>query len=163
MNYSVIKILSIIFLCFSAMGLSAQETVTTAGGEATDTTGSASFTIGQTVYTTNTDTSGSVAQGVQQPYEISVVIGIDKAKEINLSFSAYPNPANKYVVLNIGNYDFKNLNIQLYDLNGKLLKTIKAQGIETKIDMSELANGIYFINLIDNNKMVKTFKIIKNK
>ena len=51
--------LTLIFLC--ALQLSyAQETITSAGGNATGTEGTLSYTVGQLVYTTNASTSGSV-------------------------------------------------------------------------------------------------------
>jgi hypothetical protein len=43
-----------------------------AGGEATGSGGSVSYSVGQVVYTTNTGINGSVAQGVQQPYEFQM-------------------------------------------------------------------------------------------
>lgn len=72
--------------------LLSQETVSAGGKEATGTGGTVSYTIGQVVYTTNTGTNGSVVQGVQQPYEISVVTGLEEAEDISLEFSIYPNP-----------------------------------------------------------------------
>lgn len=53
-------------------GLRAQETIPVTGGEASG-GGTVSYTAGQIIYTTNTGTSGSVTQGIQQPFEISVV------------------------------------------------------------------------------------------
>ena len=65
--------------------LQAQEAIPATGGEASGSGGSASYTVGQVVYTTNVGTNGnSVAEGVQQPYEISVVTGIPEAKDISL-------------------------------------------------------------------------------
>ena len=74
-----------------------QETLTTSGGEA-------SYTVGQVIYTTKYRNEGnSVAQGVQQPYEISVILGIPEAKDINLSVSAYPNPTTNYLTVKAEN------------------------------------------------------------
>ena len=61
------------------------------------------------VYTINTGTSGSVAQGVQQPFEISVVSGIEEAKVSKLSVSAYLNPTIDYFTLRIVEFDKSNL------------------------------------------------------
>ncbi|MFT7299094.1 MAG: hypothetical protein ACI9WO_001916 [Sphingobacteriales bacterium] len=58
-------ITSIAFLFLGLGGLQAQETVPATGGEATGNGGSSSYTVGQVVYTTNTGTNGSVAQGSQ--------------------------------------------------------------------------------------------------
>ena len=93
----------IIALIFS-VGLPAQETVPVTGGDATGAGGPSSYTVGQVVYTTNTGTNGSVAQGVEQPYEISTSVGI-KVTAINLELVAYPNPTNNALTLNIDNYN----------------------------------------------------------
>jgi hypothetical protein len=100
------KILTILFLCgFWTIAVQAQNTIPATGGNATGSGGSVSYSIGQITYNTFSGTNGSVAQGVQQPFEISVVTGIHKAFDIDLIFSAYPNPATDFVTLKIGNFD----------------------------------------------------------
>ncbi len=147
---------------FSLSTVSAQESVNATGGNASGSGGSASYSIGQVVYTTNTGTSGSVAQGVQQPYEISVVTGLEEAKGINLSVSAYPNPTTDFLELKVESEKLKDLSYQLYDMNGKLLQSEKITGNQTSIVMSNLVPATYFVKVIQGNKEVKTFKIIKN-
>ena len=61
-------ITSVAFLLLGLGGLHAQESPTASGGEATGTGGTASYSVGQVVYTTNTDATGTVTQGVQQAY-----------------------------------------------------------------------------------------------
>ena len=51
----------------------AQESVSASGGEASGSGGSVSYSVGQLFYRIHTGTTGSVAEGVQQPYEISVI------------------------------------------------------------------------------------------
>ena len=159
------KLLTIVMLLGvgGLTSLQAQEATTTAGGKASGSGGVASYTVGQVVYTTNVGTNGnSVAQGVQQPYEISVVTGIPEATDINLSVSAYPNPTSNYLTLKVENYETANLQYMVFDINGKLLQTIKATGGETQIQTSELVPANYFIKVLDNKKEIKVFKIIKN-
>ncbi|HNW68057.1 MAG TPA: T9SS type A sorting domain-containing protein [Bacteroidales bacterium] len=147
---------------FSLSTVSAQESVNTTGGNALGGGGSASYSVGQVVYATNTGTNGSVAEGVQQPYEISVVTEIEEAKGINLSILAYPNPTTDYLELKVESEKLKDLSYQLYDMNGKLLQNEKITGNQTNILMSNLAPATYFVKVIQGNKEVKTFKIIKN-
>jgi len=140
----------------------AQETVPATGGNAVGSGGSVSYSVGQVVYTTNTSTaSGSVAQGVQQPYEISVVTAIETAKEINLSVSAYPNPTTDFLILKIeGNVKTQYI-ASLFDITGKLLQSQKITGNQTNIAMSNLVPATYFVKVTDGSKEVKTFKIVK--
>lgn len=143
--------------------LHAQEAIPATGGEASGGGGSASYTVGQVGYTTNTGTNGNtVSQGVQQPYEISVVTGIIEAKDISLNISAYPNPTSDYLTIKVENYETVNLQYSVFDINGKLLQTVKATGNETQIETSNLAPANYFLKVKDKNKEIKVFKIIKN-
>jgi len=64
--------------------------------------------------------------------------------------------------LKIENYDNTNLSYQLFDISGKLLETKKLESNETSIVMNNLVKTTYFLRVIENNKEVKTFKIIKN-
>jgi len=86
------------FLCFlllSGFGttiLQAQVTIPASGGNATGSGGTVSYTVGQIQYNTYSGTNGTVSQGVQQPYEISVVTAIKNTGEITLECIVYPNP-----------------------------------------------------------------------
>jgi len=149
-------------LSIGMTGLNAQSTIPASGGNASGSGGTVSYSVGQVVYTTNTGTNGTIAQGVQQPFEISVVTGIEEALNITLQSSVYPNPASDFVKLKIENYEIENLSYQLYGNNGSLLQDNKIKDSETRIDMSNLVSAIYFLKVIENKKVVKTFKIIKN-
>jgi hypothetical protein len=162
MKYKKLKLSAVLLLGLGLTGLQAQESVNATGGDALGSGGSASYSVGQVVYTTNTGTNGSVAQGVQQAFEISVVTGLEEAKGINLSVSAYPNPTTDYLTLEVKDVELLNLHFQMYDMNGKLLQNEKITGNQTSIVMSNLVPATYFVKVIQGNKEVKTFKIIKN-
>lgn len=162
MRHKRLKLIALFLWGLGLTGLRAQEAILTTGGEASGSGGTVSYSVGQVVYTTNIGTNGSVAQGVQQPFEISVVTGIKQANGINLKCTAYPNPTSDYLVLKVENYDKVNLSYQLYDMNGRLLENQKITDTETGIIMSNLVPASYFIKVTESNKEVKTFKIIKN-
>ena len=151
----------VLFALLATIELHAQESPTASGGEATGIGGAASYSVGQVVYITNTGTNGSVAQGVQQPYEISTTVGIE-VTIINLEFVAYPNPTNNALKLNIGNYNNEKLTYQLYDMQGKLLDSKQVVNSSTTINMQGLPVSTYFLNVLDNNSLIKTFKVIKS-
>jgi len=144
--------------------VSAQESVNATGGSASGSGGSASYSVGQVVYQSHIGTNGSVVEGVQQPYEISVVTAIEEAIGINLSISTYPNPTSDYLTLEVNataTLSFQSLVYQLFDMQGKLIETKKLEGPQTSIVMSNLAPAAYFLKVVQNNKEVKTFKIVK--
>ena len=154
------------FIAFFLLGLSSftmmgQESVNTSGQNATGTGGSASYSVGQIVYTTNSGTNGSVAQGVQQPYEISVVLGIEHP-EINLQMTVSPNPTTNSVTLKVANYEFETLSYQLYDITGKQFLIGQTSTNETQILLGDLPSSTYFLKITNQNTIIKTFKILKN-
>jgi len=163
MRHKRLQLSAILLLFLGLTGVKAQEAIPATGGEANGGGGTASYTIGQVVYTTKTGTNGnSIAQGIQQPFEISVVTSIEQAKDINLSVLAYPNPTTDYLTLKVKNYESNNLSFKLFDINGKLLKTENLMGKETQIEMQNLNPGNYFLKITDNQKEIKVFTIIKN-
>ena len=138
----------------------AQQTVPASGGDAVGSGGSSSYTVGQVVYTTNNGANGSVAQGIQQPYEISTLVGLE-VTEINLELSAYPNPTNNVIHLSIGNHKNEKLSYQLYYIQGRLLVGKPVKDNRTNIVLQDFSGSSYLLNVLDNNQLIKTFRIIK--
>lgn len=138
-----------------------QDTVASSGGNASGANGNVSYTVGQNAYTTNTGSSGSVAQGVQQPFEIQTLLGRD-IFNINLKMSVYPNPTTNLLSLEITNYSLDNVRYDLFDANGRLILSNKVVNAVTSLRMDLYPNAIYLLNITENSKTIKTFKIIKN-
>jgi hypothetical protein len=139
----------------------AQQATTATGSDASGSGGTAAYSVGQIVYTTNTGITGSVAQGAQQAYEISIVLGIE-IHSINLEITAYPNPTTNYLTLNVGKAELSTLNFQLYDISGKIIESRKIISNSETIGTENLPSATYFLKVNNNNNEVKTFKIIKN-
>ena len=74
---------------------------------------------------------------------------------------AYPNPTIDNLTLNVGNNELSNLNLQLFDLNGRLIENRKISNAIETIGMENLAAAVYFLKVTRSNKEIKTFKIIK--
>lgn len=140
-------------------GCYAQQSVVSAGGNATGSGGTAAFTVAQTVYTTNVGT-GSLSQGVQQPYEVTT-LGVDDFPEISLKMRAYPNPAADVLTISVEDIETANMSFQMVDINGRILESRKIDGNQTNINMNDKITGIYLVNILDGNKQIKAFKIIK--
>jgi hypothetical protein len=161
------KLAIVFFLFLSTNSILAQDVIPSSGGNASGSGGTVSYSVGQVVYTTNTGTSGSVAQGVQQPYEIYIITGTDNSMKINLLCTVYPNPATTHLTLKTENTDKENLSYQLYDINGKLLENKKVEANETTVDLGHRPVATYLLKVVQTNqastpKEIKTFKIVKN-
>ena len=156
------KNLSILFLSFICIAvLQGQQTIPATSGNAAGSGGSVSYTVGQIIYNTFSGTNGTVAQGVQQPYEISVVTAIENVKGINLECTVYPNPTRGLVKLIVESFDYENLRFRLYDIKGVLLQEKKVESKEIEISMDNLSSSVYFLKVLKNNVEVKVFKIVK--
>jgi hypothetical protein len=151
----------LLILSFSNEIIQAQTSTAITGGNASGTDGTVTYTIGQVVYTAINGTTGSAIQGVQQPYEISIITGSEEVKGIELNFTAYPNPASDYFNLKVENYNNENLSYKLFDVYGKLQENEKVSGNKTTISMINKVPGVYILKIIDNQKEIKSFKIIK--
>ncbi|MCO5259697.1 MAG: zinc-dependent metalloprotease [Crocinitomicaceae bacterium] len=81
-------------------------------------------------------------------------LAINKLNIIDASL--YPNPANSSVTLSTT----KSVsgNIVITDINGKVVKEVKANGLKTIIDVSDLNNGFYQITI---DGVVKAQKFVK--
>ncbi|OJV38872.1 MAG: hypothetical protein BGO29_10685 [Bacteroidales bacterium 36-12] len=140
--------------------LQAQQSTVASGGDASGSGGFVSFSIGQVVYYTDSGTTGTVAQGIQHAYEIFTV-GVQDVK-FNFLLSVFPNPTTERLILQAENYDTEKLRYQLFDMQGKLLKSELISTNRTEINMSGLTSGNYLLIISTENKSIKQFKIIKN-
>lgn len=139
----------------------AQQNTLSSGGEAKGTNGTVSYSIGQVDYVNETNVSGSVYQGVQQPYSIAVLTG-EEVLNIDLEMKIYPNPAVHQLTLFANAFDSHQYLYQLIDINGIMLQSGNVSNKETKILMHQYQTAIYLLKIIENNFEVKTFKIVKN-
>jgi hypothetical protein len=164
MRHKKFKLSLVLLLVLGLTGLKAQQSLNTTGGNASGNGGSVSYSVGQVFFTTTKNANGMVARGVQQPFEILIITGIEEAKGINLSCSVYPNPTTDYLTLKIdasASIRIQNLSYQLFDMNGRLLRSGKLESHETQIAMINLVPETYLLQVFDQNKIVKSFKIIK--
>ena len=156
--------LSILSLLLFAGFASAQSAIVPAGGDAQSNGGSVSYTVGQIAVQTATNSNGffSVAEGVQQPYEI-MTVGVDDYPQIVLSAVVYPNPTENLAQLQLNGFEIPadGLRAILYDGNGKRLQVITVTEDLTPFQIGRYATGTYYLELRDGQRVLKTFKVIR--
>jgi hypothetical protein len=89
----------------------------------------------------------------------NIITNVGNVK-INNTISIYPNPANDFIFINTVN---KSGISKIFDLNGKVVKDENlSNNTMSKLDISDLAKGIYNVQVIttDGNQMIK--RIVKN-
>lgn len=149
------------FLPSALSSVQAQSTLDATGGIATGEGGSVAYSVGQLFYHTYADMNDiSVAEGVQQPYEISVITGLPDPG-IDLDCRVYPNPARDKLVLHLQHYDTEDLQYRLYNLKGELMQVKRITADKTHINMAGLVNATYVLNIVSEQKTITSFKIIK--
>ncbi len=139
-----------------------QQVVSTTGGSIVGSSYSLTYTVGEVVTTTITGGGYILNQGFQQPsYTITSV-------EDNLPsalLSAYPNPTNGIINLEMNDYQGKSLSFILYDFKGQeILRSNGLPGpvVKFEVDLSPFSQGIYLLKVLSANQSIKVLKIVKN-
>lgn len=147
-------------LLSAVTGHSQQNTVS-AGGEASGSGGTVSFTVGQTDYMTFSGSSGTISQGVQQPFEIFSV-GLDE-KTPEIQASLFPNPAVYSVTLNFGTWsEYPGVAYRLTDEAGRTVKMAAIDSEATTIPVNDLPDACYYLQVVSGSQIMKNFKLVKN-
>jgi hypothetical protein len=72
-------------------------------------------------------------------------------------FSLYPNPATDFIVIDLKNEKTENTKIEIYNELGALCKSLNLN-LEGKVDIKDLAVGVYFMKIkLDNELITKKF------
>jgi hypothetical protein len=148
-------------LLFS-VNILAQEVIATGGDYYTQTNGSLSFTLGETVV--ETFSNGNIlTQGFQQDYEN---ILSTEFLTSDYFFEVYPNPFSseitiKYKPKNTGEYL-----VELKDASGKMIYNgnffFATSNFNQQISVSSLTSGIYFLQLRElHTGEIAIFKLTK--
>jgi len=101
----------------------------------------------------------SVVKNVQL---VSTTSGIESINNDN-AFTIFPNPAQNILSLNFNNQYLSNAIVQIADIQGRILykSQIQANNEILTIPLSKFSKGIYFIRLMNDNRLnsVKRFVI----
>ncbi len=141
------------------LNLYSQSNTVSAGGDAEGDNGSISYSIGQVVYTSAQGSNGNINQGVQQPYDIGVVTGID---EVGINLSVFPNPTSGLLTLTVADDDASLLSYQLFDAAGRMIDTRNKLNSTNTISLDAYATGVYTLSVSRENKQVKSFRVVRN-
>lgn len=141
------------------LNLYSQSNTVSAGGDAEGDNGSISYSIGQVVYTSDQGSNGNINQGVQQPYDIGVVTGID---EVGINLSVFPNPTSGLLTLTVADDDASLLSYQLFDAAGRMIETRNKLNSTNTISLDGYATGVYTLSVSRENKQVKSFRVVRN-
>jgi len=148
-------------ICFIAFQqINAQSAIVTAGGNAGGDNGSASYTIGQALYTTDEGESLSISKGIQAVFEVKVIPNTSN-KESQIDIKAYPNPVTEQLTIDGINDIQQETKAHFYNSAGLLIKSVTITKSKTEISISEFDRGNYVMRIENKNEELISFKIIK--
>lgn len=158
-----------VLICLATLGLSsaycnAQSNVITSGANGNGAAGSVSFTIGQLDYINANSTAGDINQGVQQPFEIYKVTGLDDMQLAGLDIQISPNPSfgAMTLLINGASFEQKKLSYSIQSINGDRLAYQSITNRQTPIKLEHLAAASYFLTIYAEQVKIATYKIVKN-
>jgi len=100
--------------------------------------------------------------------EIDIVLGdgltfiIRNEQEVKVGLP-YPNPASELSMVNISNSTNQNLMIQLYDIQGRMMKQLSAGNAAEQlisIPLADLSSGIYQMVILQNGTAIANRKLV---
>lgn len=138
-------------------------TINASGNDATGTSGTVTYSIGQLFYTYIGLSVYNVAQGIQHEESSKSLSTTENTVEPKIEIFIFPNPTTDFVTLNTEGLEYENepQSYQLYDLQGRLLIQNTIKQTETQINLNNLNASVYVLRVYANNKVLKTFKILK--
>ena len=91
-------------------------------------------------------------------FTYSNIVSIDNKTGVNI----YPNPANDFINIDLNNH-YNHSTIRVVDAYGKNIKQLQVNANHISISTKEFSNGIYAIQIIENNQVVNTYSIVVAK
>lgn len=152
--------ITLLFIFCAAISYAQNNTVAS-GGDAAGSSGSVAYTVGQISYETISNSSGSISQGIQQPFEI-FELTTDEMMQPNFTMLVFPNPVVNNLTIRIEETDWTDLTYHLYDLQGRIVSNGNITQSEFHIEMNHLPKSVYVLRISKQNQTLKSFKIIKN-
>nr|WP_298988800.1 T9SS type A sorting domain-containing protein [uncultured Polaribacter sp.] len=147
------------FFCLFTFSNTAQNAIVSSGGNITS-NGSLSYTIGQIVVHSNTNSAASFHLGVQQPFEL-IALNIEEVN-LGLSFKTYPNPTTGLFNLELKQgVDFP-YQLKIFDIRGRQILDQTITKELTNVNIQPYSKGVYLLQLIKSGKQIISFKLLKN-
>ncbi len=152
-----------IFTFLISIASYSQNNIVASGGDAVGSAGTSSYSVGQISYSEQTGNNGYLIQGNQQPFEV-IALSNDEFNDITVAISLYPNPTQNSIHLVFSEkYNIADTCYELFDTMGKRISDkIKVSDKDQIVPLDNLPSGFYLLYVSKNNKVEKSFKILKN-
>ena len=143
----------------------APQSVNSGGTKLSQANGSLSFTVGELVVLSQTDSQGNTLGGGFTAGATLTTVNIKETDATVLDVKVYPNPTTELVNIQINHSTIDQVVVTISDLQGKEVYSGRYAGVSNVIGVNTAAYeiGTYILNLKNlNNKVLGTYKIIKH-
>lgn len=91
---------------------------------------------------------------------VSICTGVQQIPTVQPTLNIYPNPTEEFFVV-YNTLFTEALTVRVFDAQGKIIIEKTLVVYDEKVDVSKLAKGIYFVELLNNEKRVYKTNIVK--
>jgi len=143
----------------------APQSVNSAGTKMTQANGSLSFTVGELVVLSQTDSQGNTLGSGFTAGATITTLSIQEPDAAVLNVNVFPNPTSDLVNIRINHSSIEQVVVSISDVQGKEVYNGKYAGLTNTIGINTTAYapGTYILSLKNNNNQeLGTYKIIKN-
>ncbi|MGE0636516.1 MAG: T9SS type A sorting domain-containing protein [Bacteroidia bacterium] len=137
------------------------QVIASAGTHYTGSNAQLSWTIGEPVITTVSNGSNTITQGFHQT--LLNVTAVEEQSVAGVNVTVFPNPTSDVLNINLTN-NLKDLQMDLFDMTGKLLQAREIGSAEgnVQISMTEYARANYLLRVYSADGSVNfTYKVQK--
>lgn len=161
-----LKAFSFLWLCLCIIApVYSQQSVATAGGDASSSKGSTAFSVGQVAFISVDAESGFVQQGVQQP-AVFQIVGVHQVPE-DITIQLYPNPVSTvlYIALTQSvrvDHHSDQLTARMYDMRGHLVLQQSLPDAINSLPIDHLTSAMYLIQVWKGETFISSYSLIKS-
>ena len=92
---------------------------------------------------------------------INNILSINKNINNKNALNVYPNPSKNKLIIEYNFIDFNTINVEIYNANGCIVLSEVLNNSKLVINTNELNQGIYYILIKNDQKLIKTTKWVK--
>ena len=151
----------LLFCCFIFYNVcNAQQVFSTAGKSANNSNLKLDYTIGEPIILTKSNGTTTLTQGFHQPTYQFVTKVSQSLKDV-VDIKLFPNPSNGSLTIKDIQFDGIAKVVTITDLSGRLVQEFTMTQSVQQLDLSNIADGMYHINIKDSKSITNYPLVVK--
>lgn len=155
------RLLFFIIIVKISLSCISQEIITSSGDFIQGSAITLSWSLGECVTETFTNSESIITQGFQQSnYSIATLL---MSPSLDFGINVFPVPTSNYLKIKITGKNAPGIRLSLIDIYGNILIFQDIISDDMSINIESLSSGVYMLKVVDNNgKFLKSFRIVKH-